>query len=171
MMQIDSLNNPILIGVYIASITAITSALTNLITSCISNVSQNRRDKVNWLRSEMQKIYSNCIQNLAAVTTLSFAVESNLDDIERSLIEAKKWLALILIYTKSRRSKYFSDFEKEVFLFTSGEYLKFLKEAESKNLYPSSRYENKENGEVCGAAQVMLRRVIEISSKDKRLAL
>ncbi len=84
-----NLENPVLLGVYIGSITAITSAITNLMTTVVTNFFQNRREHKNWLRSELQNLYSRAIKSLATLLTLS-TIESNMDTIEQSLVEAKK---------------------------------------------------------------------------------
>lgn len=163
-MQLD---NPVLIGVYIASITAITSVITNLITTLVSNYSQNRRESKNWVRSELRGIYGDCIKSLSTLLTLSGMVESNLDFIEQSVVESKKYLALALIYVNRKQIKSFSAFKEDVHLFTSGEYEKLLNEARMRGIEPISRYQNVIA--LYGAADVMLRQIIEIASRDERL--
>ncbi|MEH2216041.1 MAG: hypothetical protein V7K72_02685 [Nostoc sp.] len=168
-MQLD---NPTLIGVYIASITAVTSVTTNLITTVISNWFQTNRQK----RSELQDIYAACIKSLATVSTLSSATESNMDNIELSLVEAKKCLALLLICTK--KSNQIKLIEEEVYLFISGQYEQFLKKASINVLQPSDKslekYEyllNQPQKQVISAADIMLQLIIKIAAQDKRLLL
>ncbi|MEH2198671.1 hypothetical protein [Nostoc sp.] len=168
-MQLD---NPTLIGVYIASITAVTSVTTNLITTVISNWFQSNREK----RSELQDIYVGCIKSLATVSTLSGATESNMDNIELSLIEAKKYLALLLICSKKRNQ--IKLIEKEVYLFTSGQYEQLLKQASTNVLQPSDKYlekyeylPNQGQKQVLSAADMMLQLIIKIAPQDNRLLL
>ncbi|MEH2193688.1 MAG: hypothetical protein V7K98_13770 [Nostoc sp.] len=164
-MQLD---NPTLIGVYIASITAVTSVTTNLITTVISNWFQNNREK----RSELQDIYVGCIKSLATVSTLSGATESNMDNIELSLIEAKKYLALLLIRSKKRNQ--IKLIEKEVYLFTSGQYEQLLNQTSTNVLQTSEKYEylpNQRQKQVLNAADMMLQLIIKIAPQDNRLSL
>ncbi|WP_375468538.1 hypothetical protein [uncultured Nostoc sp.] len=102
------LNNTILIGVIIGLITG-------LINGCVTiliNTFQSSREKIR----ELQDIYAGCITSLATVSTLSGATESNMDTIELSLVEAKKWLALLLI--RSNNSNNIKLIKEEVYLFT-----------------------------------------------------
>lgn len=159
-MQLD---NPVLIGVYVASITAITSVITNLITTCISNYFQNKRENRNWLRSELRNIYGDCIKSLSTILTLA-GIDSNLDSIEQSIVESKKYLALSLIYTRRKQIQSFDIFKKEVCLFTLGEYEKLLDESA---IEPSSKY--RDLASVYRAADIMLKHIIQVASQDKRL--
>ena len=162
-MQLDS---PVLIGVYVASITAITSVITNLITTFISNYFQNRRENRNWLRGELRDTYSSCIQNLSTLLTLS-GIDENLDSIEHSIVESKKYLALSLIYNKDKKTKFLVDFKEEVLLFVSGKYEQLLEKAKMRGIEPSPKYRKIEA--VYCAADIMLGCVVEIASHDQRL--
>jgi hypothetical protein len=164
-MQLD---NPVLIGVYVASITAITSVITNLITTFISNFFQDRREGKNQLKSELQNIYSGSIKSLATLLTLS-GIESNLDTIELSIVEAKKWLALSLIYSESKYKELFEHFEEETSLFILGQYEQLLEKEKTwaTGLQPLEKYQNVED--VYAAADIMIRRIMEVACQDKRL--
>lgn len=166
------LNNPTLLGVYIASITAITSVITNLITTFISNCFQNNRGK----RSELQDIYAGCIKSLATVSTLSGATESNMDNIELSLVEAKKYLALLLIRTKNRKK--IKLIEEEIYLFATRQYQQILERASLNKLNPSNQslekygyLRNERQKQVLSAADVMLQLIIKNGPRDERLLL
>jgi hypothetical protein len=162
-MQLDS---PVLIGVYVASITAITSVITNLITIFISNYSQNRRENKNWLRGELRDIYSGCIQNLSTLLTLS-GIDSNLDSIEQSIVESKKYLALSLIYNKGKQIELLNIFEEEALLFILGKYEQLLDKAKMRGIEPSPKYRDVKA--VYGSADIMLGHIVEIASQDQRL--
>jgi len=162
-MQLD---NPVLIGVYIASITATTSVLTNLITTFISNYSQNRRENRNWLRGELRDIYSGCIQHLSTLLTVS-GIDSNLDSIEQSIVESKKYLALSLIYNKSKQIGQFSIFEEEALLFILGNHKQLLDKAKMRGIEVSPKYRDVKL--FYGAAEIMLGHIVEIASQDQRL--
>ncbi len=160
------LNNPTLMGVYIVLFTVISSAIINLSTAMINNRFQEQREKI----SQIQDIYAGCIKNLTTVSTLSGATEDNLDNIEQSLIEAKKYLSLLLIRTKKR--SYISSIEKEAYLFATGNYEKLL-EIASQNEFKSSKYNyllNEPQKQVLSAADIMLQIMIK-NAKDKRLLL
>ncbi len=157
------LNNPILIAVYII----LTTAIINLITANINNSFQKEREQV----SQIEDIYAGCIKSLATVTTLSGATEENLDNIEKSLIEAKKYLSLLLIRTKER--SYIYKIEKEAELFATGDYEKLL-EIASQNGFKSSKYNyllNESQKKVLSAADIMLQIMIKNPHQDKRLLL
>lgn len=161
------LDNPTLLGVYIASITAVTSVVTNLLTTITTNCFQKNREK----RSEIQNIYAGCIKSLATVSTLSGATENNLDNIELSLVEAKKDLSFLLIYTKN--NNLIQEIGEEVYLFTVGNYEQFLESA-SKKGFKCLKYDylkNKPLKQVLSASDIMLQMIIKNAHKDKRLSL
>ncbi|MBD1889805.1 hypothetical protein [Coleofasciculus sp. FACHB-SPT9] len=160
------LNNPVLIGVFITSITAIASVITTLLTSLISTYSQTRRENKIWLRSELRNIYGGAVQSLATLLTLS-SIESNMDIIEGAIVDAKKWLALSLIYFEPKQKKVSELFEEEIYLFISGQYKQFLINAQMKGFQPSEKYQGV--NDVYGAADVMLKRIMEVAYQDKRL--
>ncbi|QIR39003.1 hypothetical protein HCG51_21380 [Tolypothrix sp. PCC 7910] len=164
-MQLD---NPALTAIYFASITAIVSVITNLVITIISNIFQNSREK----RSEIQDIYAGCIKSIATVSTLSGATESNMDNIEQSLVEAKKYFALLLIRTKNKSQ--IKQMEEEIYLFITGQYTQLLEKVSIEGLQPSEKYKYLENIQqkvVLSAADIMLKRIIKIAPQDKRLSL
>ncbi|MGJ5629592.1 hypothetical protein [Nostoc sp. CALU 1950] len=164
-MQLD---NPALTAIYFASITAMVSVITNLVITIISNCFQNTRQK----RTELQDIYTGCIKSIATLTTLSTATETNLDNIEQSLVEAKKYLAILLIRTKNRNQ--IKQIEEEAFLFTTGQYKQLVEKAIIKGLKPSERFEyieDEKNKALFSAADIMLKLIIEFAPQDKRLIL
>ncbi|MEH2015766.1 hypothetical protein [Nostoc sp.] len=162
------LNNTVLIGVIIGLITG-------LINGCVTiliNTFQSSREKIR----ELQDIYAGCITSLATVSTLSGATESNMDTIELSLVEAKKWLALLLI--RSNNSNNIKLIKEEVYLFTIGQYRKLLEKATIHPLQPinqsSGKYayvSNQPLRELLSAADTMLQLIIKVGAKDKRLSL
>lgn len=157
------LDNPILIAVYIILITAII----NLITANINNSFQKEREQV----SQLEDIYAGCLKSLATVSTLSGATEENLDNIEKSLIEAKKYLSLLLIRTKKR--SYISKIEEEAYLFATGDYQRLIEIAAEKELR-SSKYDyllNESQKQVLIAADTMLKIMIKNAHQDQRLLL
>ncbi|MBD1945797.1 hypothetical protein H6F50_26170 [Coleofasciculus sp. FACHB-712] len=164
MMQ---LNNPVLLGVFVTSITAISTVIATSLTSLISNYYQTKRENEIWLKSELRNIYGGAIQSLATLLTLS-GIESNMDAIEEAIVDAKKWLALSLIYFEPKQKKTFKVFEDEIYLFTSGQYKYFLEKARIKGLQPAEKYQGV--NDVYGAADVMLKRIIEVAYQDKRLS-
>ncbi|MHC5936601.1 hypothetical protein [Nostoc sp.] len=162
------LNNPVFIGVIIGLITG-------LINGCVTisiNTFQSSREKIR----ELQDIYAGCITSLATVSTLSGATESNMDTIELSLVEAKKWLALLLI--RSNNSNNIKLIKEEVYLFTIGQYRELLEKTTIHPLQPinqsSGKYvyvSNQPLRELLSAADTMLQLIIKVGSKDKRLSL
>ncbi len=160
-------NNPTLMGVYIVFFTVITSAIINLLTARINNYFQKEREQI----SQIQDIYAGCIKNLATVSTLSGATKDNLDNIEQSLIEAKKYLSLLLIRTKNKCQIH--EMEEAAELFATGDYEKLLQIA-SQNGFKSSKYNyllNEPQKQVLSAADIMLQIMIKNAHKDKRLLL
>lgn len=160
------LENPVLIGVYIVSITSVASAIANFFTAWLSGRLKAQENNKSWLRKELRDIYADSIKNLATILTLS-SIESNLDSIENSIIESKKYLALSLIYGRCRSQETDRDFSRDVNLFVSGQYEHLLKLAKENGVEPCEKYCVLKD--VYGAADVMLRRVLEVASQDKRL--
>ena len=165
------LNNPTLIGVYIATITAISGICFNLLITFFSNNFQKNKEK----RNQLQDIYTGCIKSLATVSTLSNATENNMDNIEISLVDAKKYLALLLIYTKESNQ---IKLNEEIHLFIAGQYQQILERASlnmSKLLNQSqTKYtylQNERQKEVLITADIMLQIIINIGIQDQRLSL
>jgi len=164
------LDNPTLLGVYVASITAMASVIISLSTTLISQNFQKSKQK----RDELQDIYAGCIKNLAAVTTLSHATEENMNNIESSLVEAKKDLALLLIYGKNKKP--IKIIEEQGLLFITGQYKKLtLNFPKDILVFPRSSFEkydyilDERNKTLLIAADMMLQLIILIAPEDKRL--
>jgi hypothetical protein len=156
------LNNPVLLGLYAAIIAAISS----LVVAVISKLFDRKNEKEKWLRSELQNIYGSCIKSLTTPLTLAY-IPTNLDTIEGAIIEAKKWLALVLIYHPSKKTKEFKELEQQVSLFITGQYDKFLEVCLAKGVQPSEKYRHQIS--VYQAADIMLGRILEFAYRDKRL--
>ncbi len=147
-------------------IAVICTLVTNFLIAFLNNTYQNKRDKINQIRD----IYSGCIKNLSTVLTLYFDIEENKDKIEESLVEAKKYLALLLIYTKSRKE--FNEIQKDIYLFTIGEYKEVIEEANKKGLKLSVRYASIQEASIRDirlASDIILKKILETAPKDKRL--
>jgi hypothetical protein len=100
-------------------------------------------------------------------------VESNMDNIEQSLVEAKKYLAILLIRTK-HRNRTINTVEKEICLFTTGQYKELLEQASLKNLKPSDKYQYIQDEKLktlLSAGDIMLKLIIELAPQDKKLWL
>lgn len=146
------------------SIAALITSVFNLFNTRISRNSQIELDSKVWLRNQIQNAYVGAIGSLSTLLTLG-GVDSNLDTIEQSIAEAKKCLALALIYAE--HTEQFKEFDKYATLFISGQYPEFLEAAKLKQLKPAERYLDKLK--VYGAADLMLKKVLEIARCDKRL--
>jgi hypothetical protein len=161
-----NLDSPIFIGIFSASATA-------FITALVSNVFQNKRESKTWLKNQLQNLYSDSIRGLSALITLSADHEENLDSIEKSLVEAKKGLALSIVFmdTDMLNQKIFKDLKNEILVFISGDYKKLMEIYTNQKLKPSARFENTKlkNYEMYATAEIILKRVIEAASLDTRL--
>ena len=159
------LNNPVFISVIIGFI----SVLINGWVTISINTFQSSREKI----KELQDIYAGCIMSLATVSSLSGATESNMDTIELSLVEAKKWLALLLI--RSKNSDEIKLIKEEAYLFIIGQYTQLLKKASIHPFKPinqsSGKYaylHNRPLQELLSAADTMLQLIITVGPEDKR---
>lgn len=133
----------------------------------ISNRSENRRQ----YRKDLQNLYMNCIRNLSLVLTLARDENDRdrLDKIETSLAESKAFLVLLLAHEKELPKLQEVNFEQEVKSFVLGQYDKVIEVAESHNLFPQERFKNYINYRYMPASDVILQRLIEVSSLDKKL--
>jgi hypothetical protein len=127
-------------------------------------------------KSNMIPIYAGCITSLATLSTLSGVTESNMDTIELSLVEAKKWLALLLI--RSNNGNEIKLIKEEAYLFTTGQYTQLLEKASIHPFKPinqsSEKYaylHNQPLKQLLSAADTMLQLIIKVGSQDKRLLL
>jgi hypothetical protein len=162
-MNFDS---PIFIGIFSASATA-------FITALVSNIFQNTRESRTWLKNQLQNSYSDSIRGLSTLITLSADHDKNLDFIEKALVEAKKGLALSIVFMDISifNQKIFKDLKNEILVFISGDYKKLMEIYTSQKLKPSARFENTKlkNYEMYATAEIILKRVIEAASLDSRL--
>ncbi|MEM7714649.1 MAG: hypothetical protein AAF349_13920, partial [Cyanobacteria bacterium P01_A01_bin.68] len=121
---------------------------------------------------KIEDIYAGCIKNIATVSTLSDATKENEDNIEQSLIEAKKNLSILLIRTQ--RKTYIEKIKEEAYLFAIGDYKKLLEVAEENGL-KCSKYDyiskNEPLKQVLSAADIILQIIIKNAHTDKRLLL
>lgn len=106
---------------------------TNFVIAIVNIFTQNKKEKNNVIKD----IYSGCITNLSTVLTLNFVFEENLDQIEKSLIKSKKYLALLLIYGEKRQLK---KIKYAVYLFTMGEYEKVIEEGNKNQITSTAKY-------------------------------
>ncbi|MBC5797448.1 MAG: hypothetical protein VKL60_03865 [Sphaerospermopsis sp.] len=86
------------------------------------------------------------------------------------MVEAKKYLALLLIYTKS--IKEFKEIQKDIYLFTIGEYKEVIEESNKKGLKLSVRYASIQEASIRDirlASDIILKKILETAPKDKRL--
>lgn len=161
-MNFDS---PILIGVLSASSTAF---ITAVVTNCLQNLKENNI----WLKNQLQNSYVDSIKGLSTLITLSAIPEENLDTIEQSLVEAKKGLALSIVFMERDR---FGDIHKElrneILLFISGNYKDLIELYGNKGFQPSDRFKDTklQNHAMYGSAEIIFKRIIEAASCDKRL--
>lgn len=162
-MNFDS---PIFIGIFSASATA-------FITALVSNIFQNTRESKTWLKNQLQNSYSDSIRGLSTLITLSADHDKNLDFIEKALVEAKKGLALSIVFMDISifDQKIFKDLKNEILVFISGDYKKLMEIYTNQKLKPSARFENTKlkNYEMYATAKIILKRVIEAASLDSRL--
>ena len=162
-MNFDS---PIFIGIFSASATA-------FITALVSNIFQNTRESRTWLKNQLQNSYSDSIRGLSTLITLSADHDKNLDFIEKALVEAKKGLALSIVFMDISifNQKIFKDLKNEILVFISGDYKKLMEIYTNQELKPSARFENTKlpNYEMYATAEIILKRVIEAASLDSRL--
>jgi len=162
-MNFDS---PIFIGIFSASATA-------FITALVSNIFQNTRESKTWLKNQLQNSYSDSIRGLSTLITLSADHDKNLDFIEKALVEAKKGLALSIVFMDISmfNQRIFKDLKNEILVFISGDYKKLMEIHTNQELKPSARFENTKlpNYEMYATAEIILKRVIEAASLDSRL--
>jgi len=162
-MNFDS---PIFIGIFSASATA-------FITALVSNIFQNTRESRTWLKNQLQNSYSDSIRGLSTLITLSADHDKNLDFIEKALVEAKKGLALSIVFMDISmfNQRIFKDLKNEILVFISGDYKKLMEIYTNQELKPSARFENTKlpNYEMYATAEIILKRVIEAASLDSRL--
>jgi hypothetical protein len=134
-----------------------------LLTSHFENKRQYRRD--------LQNIYINCIRNLSLVLTLARVDDNDerMDKIETALAESKAFLLLFLAHKKDFSESEQEKIEKEINFFILGQYENVIKAAEENNLKPQDRFGNYHQCNYLPASDIVLQRIVEISSQDKKL--
>lgn len=153
-------------------LSALIGALSALITAVVANYFQYFKENNIWLKNQLQNSYVDSIKGLSTLITLSAIPKDNLNTIEQSLVEAKKGLALSIVFMERDR---FADTHKElrneILLFISGDYKNLIKLYENREIQPSERFKNikLQNYEMYGSAEIILKRIIEMASYDKRL--
>lgn len=119
---------------------AATGAIASLLGSMISNWLLLRKDREqwlrtreaereNWLREQLQTIYSNCLDYLSRLSRRSkltaegdaILVQEHQRELFTDFAEAQKWLALLLVYHPQRGQKGFDTFRDYVRDFSKGE--------------------------------------------------
>jgi len=155
------IDSPIFIGPIIGVSSAIATVL-------FSNLFQNDRENKNWIKNQILSSYSDSINGLSALITLSAQYKGNEDAIEKSLVEAKRGLAVSVLFIDREM---FKDLENEILLFVTGNYSDLIEIYSKKGLKPSERFTNLnlKNHEMYGSAEIILRRIIDAISLDKRL--
>jgi hypothetical protein len=153
-------------------LSALIGALSAFITAIVTNCFQYFKENNIWLKNQLQNSYVDSIKGLSTLITLSAIPKGNVDIIEQSLVEAKKGLALSIVFMKKDR---FADTHKklknEILLFISGDYKNLIKLYENQGIQPSERFKDAkiQNYEMYGSAEIILKRIIEAASYDKRL--
>jgi len=155
------IDNPVFFGAIIGFFTAITNVL-------FSNFFQNNRENKNWIKNQILTSYSDSINGLSSLITLSAQHKGNDDAIEKSLVEAKRGLAIFVVFIDR---KIFKDLEDEILLFVTGDYRDLMRIYSTKGLRPTEKFENLnlQNHEMYGSAEIILKRIIDVFSLDKRL--
>ena len=152
---------------WIALLGALIGGFMALAGGFFTNRSENRRQ----YRRDLQNIYINCIRNLSLVLTLA-RVDDNperLDKIETALAESKAFLALLLAHEKELPKSEREKFEREVNSFVLGQYEKVIKVAEENGLKPQDRFINCHQYNYLPASDIILQRIVKVSSQDKKL--
>ncbi len=155
------IDNPVFLG----SIIGFSSAIANVL---FSNFFQNSRENKSWIKNQILSSYSDSINGLSALITLSAQYKGNEDAIEKSLVEAKRGLAVSVVFIDREM---FKNLEDEILLFITGNYSDLIRIYSEKGLRPSERFTNLnlQNHEMYGSAEIILRRIIDAISLDKRL--
>jgi len=133
----------------------------------LTNRSENRRQ----YRRDLQNIYINCIRNLLLVLTLARVEENHerMDKIETALAESKAFLVLLLAHEKELPKSEQEKFEKEVNSFVLGQYENVIKAAEENGLKPQDRFINCHQYNYLPASDIILQRIVKVSSQDEKL--
>ncbi|MEH2212085.1 hypothetical protein [Nostoc sp.] len=151
---------PVLIAVIVGTISAFVAGVSALTTTVITIRSQRDRERQQWVREKLQEIYSNCISSIEA--SCAFGLYN-----PEELLNATKWLNILLIYHSNKYNKEFLSLPEEINLFSIQQWSALLIKynimgIELHNNAPSS-------GEFYIAAKGLQSRIIKLASVDKRL--
>ncbi|MBD2414432.1 hypothetical protein FACHB389_08165 [Nostoc calcicola FACHB-389] len=149
---------PVLIGIIIGTFSTVVGSILALITTIITNCSQRRREREQWVREKLQEIYSNCISSLTAWHG------SGLPNYEE-FPNAVKWLNILLIYHSNISNKDFLTFPEEISLFSSQNWKLLAEKYNNMGLDYNANF----IGEPLAATKGLMNRVIKLASVDKRL--